>query len=75
MLYEVITIVGYAITNQAMAMEAALVLLDKGDREDGIRSLLEESRDQSRESLAEVRAALYRLREQRAPYLDSYNFV
>lgn len=70
---EIHDIVGYAITNQAMAMEAALVLLDKGDREDELRTLLEESRDQSREGLAEVRAALYRLREQRAPYPDFQN--
>ncbi len=70
---EIHDIVGYAATNQAMAMEAALVLLDKDERKESLRSLLENARDQSRESLAEVRAALYELREQRAPYEDFQN--
>ncbi|MBU0929370.1 MAG: hypothetical protein KKA67_16575 [Spirochaetes bacterium] len=70
---EIHDIVGYAVTNQAMAMEAALVLLEKDDRKESLRALLENARDQSRDGLAEVRAALYEIRKRRPPYVDFQN--
>ncbi len=59
---EIHDIVGYTLTNQYMAMEASIILLDKDSQRERLRDLLETAKDQTQEGLTEVRASLHKLR-------------
>jgi signal transduction histidine kinase len=58
-------IVGYTLTNNIAMMEAATDMMRRNPL--GIPALLKAARENAQEGLQQIRAALYRLREQREP--------
>lgn len=66
-------IVGYTLTNNLMLMEAAMDLMQENAL--ALPSIIETARENAQEGLNEVRAAMYKLREQENTYPIGLNAI
>lgn len=70
---EIHDVVGYTLTNQYMALEAAQILLNQPQGHHKLKALLSNAQDQAQEGLSEVRSALHQLRTQAPPPMGFLN--
>ncbi|TVQ26116.1 MAG: hypothetical protein EA382_05960 [Spirochaetaceae bacterium] len=66
-------VVGYTLTNNIIMMEAAVDMIRKDPL--GVPRLLHSARENSEQGLAQIRAALYKLREQRVAHPEGIGAV